>query len=111
MHAGIAEMVAQIEVTPKNEALVDRLKEARFLKSWDASTVSSIISYAIHADDRLTWNLVCSILRIVVEGMEADELHKAAELSREAMMWIVDYRAELHRMVIEVAETTEVTSE
>lgn len=107
MNQEIAQLIAQIEVTPKNEALVDRLKECRYADLWDHHTVNSVISYAIHATDcPMHWNIVKSILRTVLWGMEPAELHQAAELSRDAMKWIdpTDQRGELHRMVLDVAE-------
>lgn len=111
MHAEIAELISLIEVTPQNEALVDRLKECRFPQLWDHHTVNSVISYAIHAAAvPMHWNATTSILRTVLEGMDVAELHQAAELSRDALKWIdkSDQRGELHRLVLEVAEVTTV---
>lgn len=111
MHAEIAQLVEVIEVTPMNQALVDRLKECRFPELWNASTIDSVISYSIHATkDRLTWNCVESILRIVLGGMEPSELHKAADLSRENMRWIDanDWRTQLHGLVLAFSEVTTV---
>lgn len=105
-NAEITQLIEQIEVTPKNEALVDRLKECRYSQLWD--TVHSVISYAIHAQPGMEWNIVTSILSTVLENMEIAELHQAAELSRDAMKWIdpTDRRAELHQMVLDVASVT-----